>query len=82
MRTLRLTALLFLALTGLGLGTASAREIDDTYATTTLSARPLHTTTHARFDHNSKRDANVPAKYDVAFPVRERSPLLRHEGAI
>jgi hypothetical protein len=81
MRTLiRLATLALLATVA---SSASAREIDETWANTSLSSLPTRSTSASqRREHGVKRDANVPAKYDVAYPVHDRTPVAHERGAI
>jgi hypothetical protein len=78
---LRLFALLLA--TGLA-GSAFARELDETRSNTSLSVTPVHTTSASdRAMHRGKADRNVPAKYDVAFPVHDSGRVaMRERGAI
>jgi hypothetical protein len=81
MRTaLRLAALVLVSALS---ATASAREVDEHPANTSLQAAPIGATTASmRSAHKGKKDA-VPAKYDVAYPVHDAGrPLGHHRGAI
>ena len=74
----------FLIATALLLGTAgvaSARDFDPNMdPNTSLTPVPVHTTSTTWRTPQSrvKKDPTVPAKYDSAFPVRDRVPA-RHE---
>ncbi len=81
MRTiLRLAALSLVSLVAV---TAHAREVDESAPNTSLSAAPVRASSSAiQVDRRSRKDGNVPAKYDVAYPVRDHGRVLRDHGAI
>ena len=76
-RLLTIAALVSLA------GAASAREIEEGSSTTSCSAAPMRSTTATlRMERRGKKEANVPAKYDVAYPVHDSLRSLREHGSI
>ena len=82
MRTaLRLAALVLVSAI---CATASAREVDEHAANTSLQAAPIGASTASmRSAQKGKKEAAVPAKYDVAYPVHDSGrPLGHHRGAI
>ena len=58
-------------------GVASARDLDmSSDGSTSLSAAPRPDASRV------KKEPTVAAKYEVAFPVRDRAPLRRDHGSI
>ena len=79
MRTLLATLVAATALCA-GASVASARDFDPAMdGNTSLSALPMRSPGAAM---HAKKEPTVPAKYDSAFPVRDRAPLRRERGAI
>ena len=65
-------------------GVASARDYDPAMdPNTSLTALPMHSTSASTRVQPSrmKKENTVPAKYDAAFPVRDRVSA-RHEHSI
>ncbi len=82
MRTLFAAATAALVLSAAGV--ASARDFDPTMdPNTTLTALPMHSTSESmRPAPRMKKETTVPAKYDSAFPVRDRAKAQRDRGYI
>ena len=68
-----------LAVFALGAGQASAREVDSRgEANTSLASSPARSSMQPRV----KKDATVPTKYDVSYPVRDYGRMQRENTSI
>jgi hypothetical protein len=64
-------------------GAAAARDIEPGSSTTSCSAAPMRSTTASlRMERRGKKEANLPAKYDVAYPVHDGLRAQRERGSI
>jgi len=79
MRTaLRLAVLVLVPALG---ASAFARELDE-HGNTSLSAAPVRTTSASMRMQRGKKEQNVPAKYDVAYPVHDAARGIHERGSI